>query len=205
MTTEYSVDEMLRFYEETVKEIAKTEPIMKKGAKLAKESLKKKYPGNLFSSVGGSVSSSGLFWNKAKHILHKYYPLVVTPKQPEAQQYRFEAPEVDHEFTMNGKKKPFSRIMLEMAATGFIPNLEVFKVFLNGDTPSPRSFAAAVSNLKKSNYLTEKNAFGYEVILVAPKETEEEKRQRIFNEKLAEIQKRHEADIEELKKQFITK
>ena len=195
---------MLRFYEETVKEIAKIEPIMKKGAKLAKESLKKKYPGNLYSSVGGSVAASGLFWNKAKHILHKYYPSLYPPTTP-VSQYRFEAPEADHEFIMNGKKKPFSRIMLEMAATGFIPNLEVFKVFLNGDTPSARSFAAAVSNLKKSNYLTEKNAFGYEAVLVAPKETEEEKRQRIFNEKLAEIQKRHEADIEELKKQFLTK
>ena len=203
MTNEYSVDEMLRFYEETVKEIAKIEPIMKKGAKLAKESLKKKYPGNLYSSVGGSVAASGLFWNKAKHILHKYYPMVFTP--PSVSQYRFEAPEEDHEITPNSKKKSFSGIMLELAATGFIPNLEVIKVFLNGDTPSARSFAAAVSNLKKSNYLTEKNAFGYEAVLVAPKETEEEKRQRIFNEKLAEIQKRHEADIEELKKQFLTK
>ena len=202
MTTEYSVDEMLRFYEETVKENAKTEPAKKKAARLAKWALEEKYPGNIFSS-GASLAITGTFWNKAKDILIKYYPSVFTP--PAVSQYRFEAPEADHEITPNSKKKSFSRIMLELAATGFIPNLEVIKVFLNGDTPSPRSFAAAVSNLKKSNYLTEKNAFGYEVILVAPKETEEEKRQRIFNEKLAEIQKRHEADIEELKKQFITK
>ena len=205
MTNEYSMDEMLRFYEETVKEIAKTEPIMKNGAKLAKESLKKKFPGNMFSIVGGSAPSSGLFWNKAKHILHKYYPLVTTPKLTEVQQYRFEAPEADQEVTLNSKKKPFSRIMLELAATGFIPNFAVFKVFMNGETPSARSFTAAVSNLKKSNYLCEKNAFGYEAVLIAPKETEEQKRQRIFNEKLAEIQKRHEADIEELKKQFLSK
>ena len=170
MTTEYSISEMLSFYEETMRELTKSVTVKSKAKRLAKKELHRKYPENIIFS-NEHTSDRGRLIGGMSSISHKYYPDVKTPKAAKPAQYRFEAPEVKNEETTNCKKKPFNHIMLELAAIGFIPSLEVFKVFMNGETPKIKSFTAAISNLKKSNYLCKKNNFGYEVILIAPKET----------------------------------
>ena len=204
MVNEYSVDEMLSFYDETMRELTKTVAAKSKAKRLAKNELHKKYPMNVIFS-NDHTSERGRLIGGMAIICHRYYTDAGAKKAVTPDQYRFEAVEVETEKGAPGKDRSFRSIILELAATGFIPKLEVIKVFMNGKTPKADSYTSQVSSIKKHNYIAKKNAFGYEVILVAPKETEEEKRQRIFNEKLAEIQKRHEADIEELKKQFLTK
>lgn len=208
MTNEYSVDEMLSFYEETMRELTKTVTATSKAKRLAKKELHKKYPMNVIFNSDHTSERGRLIGGMAK-IIHKYYSEAGTPKIVKPDQYRFEA--VDQK-TEGLEKASFMDIMRSAGNTGFIPDFEFIAPFLavaydkkNEDMRTKKNVEQYISLLRRDGFTVERNGKGWTVVPPKPKETEEQKRQRIFNEKLAEIQKRHEADIEELKKQFLSK
>ena len=201
MTTEYSVDEMLRFYEETVKEIAKTETSVKKAVRTARKALKAKYPDSVYYS-SLSDSDTGIFWNNIQKIVRKYYPKYAdkTFVQPamEIEPYRFKVVENKVKETVKEQARTtFMDIMRCAANSGFIPSFEYIEAFLspafdrdNLDMRTKRNIEKYLVPLRAEGYVIEQNGKGWNVTPPAPKETPEEKERREIKEQLAVLMDR---------------
>ncbi len=201
MATEYSVDEMLRFYEETVKEIAKTETSVKNAVKTARKALKAKFPDSAYYS-SLSDRETGVFWNNIQQIVRKYYPKYAdkTFTQPvmKIEPYRFQIAENKvKEPVKEPTKITFMDIMRCAANSGFIPDFEYIEAFLfpafdrdNLNMRTKRNVDKYFVPLRSEGYVIERNGKGWNVTPPAPKETPEEKERREIKEQLAVLMDR---------------